>query len=867
MTETPSTYPSRGRWRFYNITGNFYFYPPLQSIGITQEHPDLTATLNCAVVDNGEGFAFQSEDEVRVTFGGDRIFAGHIKTLIEGSPSEDGPKSWTITAQDYTGKLGQALVTRRRKRKREKAKRRIKWILRYMTRHVWQLDGMDLSHVPDENVEPYDYYGTTVEEALQHVADQVRCHFYIDLDNVFQWFRTDAVPGPFYLDNDAPDYVNSFPFQGWADTYDTVDLGNAVLMDPERRKDAVWVKDADSISAFRRHERFVSDSNIHRRKAARNVARRALEENLSPTAEASITVYEPGLWAGMQVHVVEDLWRRDEWRYIKSVNIRAVDAHDEDFNAFLVTEITLQNRRKRRGHVHRSINRNTRRRPGTHANVKDYVIDSFHRVVEPPELEPGDAMGSMATYQVSKGVDVNGNDIPFDIGTPVLQLAASYVGAGYMGWTTEDCGCPGLDNCFKGWKDIERWAWMVVPAHPDGMAGATIDVSVPGLDGVAGSHGADVVVLTSQPTDTWQGTVVGHVGSSGGTVTIPASAIPAEGGELHIGLRAGWHCNYGDFECGWSWPFSTGDGNSGRYRASLSNPTWLIASGAIEDFGTIAAAKEAPWDGGNTWVEAGVEGSPTYGIDGSAYYVTATSPAGRGMYMVGQREDDDQAWGPWSDVGWAVDVLFSVDVVGDTGTAGPRSIEVRTSGEGEKAIGTVWLGDSSMAPGISVGGPTGTDYDAVTLTPDDPWKFIIDTRANRVRGKLWRVSDGEPADWNVEVPMEETEDDYDRWSLWVRCGQVGGQTVRIRDIRARDSAHDGQRVDKEYIGHASGSTNKFTTCHPFRPGTLRVYVNGVGVGTSWEDGDNAVFRLDRKPTRKSILRASYTVDQGEGDDE
>lgn len=280
---------------------------------------------------------------------------------------------------------------------------------------------------------------------------------------------------------------------------------------------------------------------------------------------------------------------------------------------------------------------------------------------------------------------------------------------------------------------------------------------------------------------------------------------------------------------------------------------------------TTVYPSDAPWDGGNAWREGGVEGNPVFGVDGSAYYVTAEALGGRGLYVVGEREDDDEPWGPWSDASWAVEVTFSVDALGDTATAGPRSIEVITTGEGEQVVGTVHLGDSTRAPGISVGGPTTTDYAAKSLTDTDRWKALFDSRSGKMRGKVWKVTDGEPADWDVEVPMAETEDDADRFSLWVRCGNGVGasQTVRIHQLRAYDDARDGRRVVREWLGYASGVTNRFTTRHPFRPGTLRAFVNGIGVPPSWEDGDAADFRLDFHPTAHSAIRATYIADQGE----
>jgi hypothetical protein len=736
-----------------------------------------------------------------------------------------------------------------------------------LERRVWDLDGRDLSHIPDEVVEAYDYFGATVDEGLAHIADELRLHYFIDLDNVFQMYRSDTVPAPFDLDNDAPDYVTTYPFREWSYARDSVELANAVLVEPEKRKHSRWSVDSTSIAAYGRQERFVSDGNLHRAKQARNVGARTLATTKDPTVEGGAIVDEPGIWAGMTVHVTEALWERDEDVFVSNVEIVGVDPHDDEGEAYLRSTLTFSDKRRRRRAAKDSINKNTRRRPGQVSDVNPYDIDAFGRVVAPPSWSEDASLGILNTYQASRGQTVDWDDIPFSVGSAAIAQASSYVGQWYKAWTTEDCGCPGLDNCFKGWMDIERWYYITVPAHPADAAGVLIAASAPALDGVAGSYGARVVVRSAYPTDTWQGTPVGTINAAG-DIFIPIGLVPAAGGVLHVGLQAGWQCNYGMTVCGWTWPFTSGAENSGRYRASLSSPRWAVWDTEGGDMGSAATVAKAPWEGGNEWRDGGTEGSPVYGADGEAYYVTAEALGGHGLYMVGEREDEDEPRGPWSDTAWGVEVTFDVDAVGDVGTSGPRHIQVTTTGEGEAAVGTVHLGDSATAPGISVGGPTTTVYRAVTIVAGDRYRVRFDTRSGKVRGKLWRVLDGEPAAWDVETPMEETEDDADRWSLWVRCGNGVGdsQTVRIFRIRAQQDADDGKRVEKEYIGLASGTENRFASCHPFREGTLRAFVNGIGVGPSWEDGDGAAFKVDFWPTARSIIRASYVVDQGEGDE-
>jgi hypothetical protein len=177
------------------------------------------------------------------------------------------------------------------------------------------------------------------------------------------------------------------------------------------------------------------------------------------------------------------------------------------------------------------------------------------------------------------------------------------------------------------------------------------------------------------------------------------------------------------------------------------------------------------------------------GVDGSKYYVTG--PGGKGVYMVGEREDDDEPRGPWSDAAWAVELTFEIDAHG-SGT-GPHEIRVTTTGEGDRTVGVVHLGDDSNAEGISVGGPTTTVYLAKALTLDVKWRAKFDSRSGKMRGKMWPLSEPEPAAWDVETPMEETDDDQDRWELWLRADT--SQTIKVWRIRAQQDADDGKKVD------------------------------------------------------------------------
>jgi hypothetical protein len=203
----------------------------------------------------------------------------------------------------------------------------------------------------------------------------------------------------------------------------------------------------------------------------------------------------------------------------------------------------------------------------------------------------------------------------------------------------------------------------------------------------------------------------------------------------------------------------------------------------------------------------------------------------------------------WSDVAWAAEVTFTTDALAAGG-----SITLTTTGQGYKTVGTIDLG---VAPGITVGGPTTTDSEAVDIGAGETWLARFDSRSGAMRGKAWQAGTPEPALWSVEVEMTETEDDDDRMELWVRAGT--GQTVRVLDIASYDGARPGEEVVTELLGHADGVTSHFQTTHRYRDGTLVPLVLGIVDPATVESGATTEFALDLPPTKDSPIHASYTT--------
>ena len=244
----PPTYPSRGAWRFTNVTRDFDFWPTLDSISIATVHPDAVAAFSCRVVDPDASLDFGVEDEVVVTFRDERIWAGHLRSVGADEVSEVGPRVCDLEGQDYTATLDDSVITGREERPRESVTARVEWILTHLDYAV----GFDEAELPDEEVEPASYEGATVREALERVAEEQGLHLSVDVEAVLHLSRTELLDAPFELST-SPDYATSYPYTAFRHALDSVELTNAVRVHGAR------------------HRRWVTRARLHRRLRAPGV--------------------------------------------------------------------------------------------------------------------------------------------------------------------------------------------------------------------------------------------------------------------------------------------------------------------------------------------------------------------------------------------------------------------------------------------------------------------------------------------------------------------------------------------------------------------------------------------------------------------
>ena len=876
----PDDFPSRGAWRFRNVTGAFDFQPTLESIQITQSNPEDVATFSCTVKDEDNTLVFNVEDKVWVTFDGTRIFAGHVKVRVRGQADETGPRQYQLECQDYTAKLDDSIITRKKDRKQETIRKRLRWIYSHLNYGM----ELDLSGVPsDESIPAANYHGMSTLEAFEQVADERNLFMEVDFDEdadgtpTLSFFRTITAVATFDLDNEAPDFSSTFPYREFQDQDDSSDLATMVYVIPEDQQDAAWVVSTTQRATWGWQQSSFTDASIKGPNGVERIGGRFLDEFDQPLTEGSCVVHQPGLKSGQKIHIVNALWGLDYDRYITSVVITALDPHDNAGEAYLKSEITFNDRRK------------TRRRPSRPSQGDTAVptdpepVIDFPTPTDPPTQSDGDPItltwaGRMQHSRDPHDVTIYNAPAWTSYSSGTTYWLTSHL-QGYTSWPSRLPWqtCPGtLDNAFAGMVESEQWMSCTMPAIPAGAASIEFDMPISSTSGgvqgpsYASIGAVEIVASATQPASMREGTVIG-IGYLGQTVTVnvPVDLLPAEGEELYVGYRTGWHATGVEdpyaYVCGFHWPFMSVSyltdndgapwgGYSGRIRVGASSVvgTWKIWDGAAPDLGDTSSGYGIQ-DGGST-------GDPTaWSIGSDGITVSDDAPASKSVYFVAANEDADEPFAPWSDGAWGARIYFTIDGHGDTTDAGTRAIQLTTISNGEKSIGTVHMGDAQYAEGISVAGPAAPDFEAAALTDGELMVAMFDTRnQDQIRGKIWVAGEGEPTEWVTFSDLTATEDTQDRVQLFIGAGNDGTtQGVTVHRVDALDGAAPGERVVGAFLGFAGGSEKTFYVPDKYKPGSLRVLVNGIVAKTYAEDGEATSFQLDWWPTAGSSIVVDY----------
>lgn len=552
----------REAWDFRNVTRSVWFWPRLDSITIVDAHPEDQATFACEVEDPTSALDFAEEDEIRVRFGGTKIFAGHIRTLTLADHDRDAPRVYVISANDYTPLLAFDVIDTAAPRAAESAADRIDWILGFHSKGITLDPGAD---IPAVDVDKGDYLGRSVLDALEDVFAQMEdtspVTYWVDFDKVLHIERTSHASAPFALAAGTASPPTSYPFWSAKHSIDSTELGNAALVMGDKARE--WYTDGDSITDYGRREFSVDDGNLKTSRALDRAGGHALSNSARPVIDGVLTFGRAGIRAGMAVEISHYLWPRieDESPYLVSrVEISAVDPHDEDGTAQLRVVVGYTDRYR------------IRFRPGAgggdHGDAADDDGDPFgYNKREASYARDGFVSPAIGSEEYAN---------------PVVKEIGEVGGYHNLPYTT--AGCPIGNGGWSGWQRQEGWYEISTPTLGDDVVAMAVDITAadpayiwgvagrgPYVYGVAEAAPSGPYVFQFEPLgnvpDTWP--------DADARVIVPRSFV-VSGGTTYFVIAPGWSASRDAFFCAQDLvdpshgPCGSidagGEGNSGRLR-------------------------------------------------------------------------------------------------------------------------------------------------------------------------------------------------------------------------------------------------------------------------------------------------------------
>jgi hypothetical protein len=298
-------------WEFENVTREWTFHLAVKSLTIANQQPCQLATLGALVEDPGDDYLFAGHDHLKARFNSVLIFNGNVSRYVEADiTGHDSPKLWRLTARDRTARLKRDVITVNRDRS-ETITQRVVWLMGESTQGF----SLNIAAIADE-VEPLESAGMNLLDALEATASECGASFYVDYDDVFQFFvEPPGGAAPFGLIAEASGSYNPVtdpPFEGFAIDTDVEPQANAVLV----RGDGVkaWSEDAASIATYGRIEKVINDPSIKRLRRAQRVGASELLRVANPVRNAHATLWEPGLLPMQEIpidypqHNVDETW-------------------------------------------------------------------------------------------------------------------------------------------------------------------------------------------------------------------------------------------------------------------------------------------------------------------------------------------------------------------------------------------------------------------------------------------------------------------------------------------------------------------------------------------------------------------------------
>lgn len=280
-----------------------------RSISLKNTAYSQTGVLSFQLQGPPGAFSVAVEDEVILGVGSDRFYAGKVRNLKEKSYQFDNWIVIDVDCQDYTTLLSDDVIDTNGVYDATLSsgdKARIEdLITTFGTKGVTA--GAEVLELR-ATMPTQDFTGKTLAEAIADVLKLSDGQFYVDYDKKLHTFDSsgETNAAPFSLSDD-PDNVSSFGYKNLQLPQDSVGLKNAVYVIPGGDLVPLWYEDAASIATYGRREAVIKDERVTVQATQDAYGAAFLADHANPRRTGSLTLYEAGLRAGMDVQITSAL--------------------------------------------------------------------------------------------------------------------------------------------------------------------------------------------------------------------------------------------------------------------------------------------------------------------------------------------------------------------------------------------------------------------------------------------------------------------------------------------------------------------------------------------------------------------------------
>lgn len=219
-------------WQLLNVTkANFDLtdFVPAESLAYTHSAYGEISTLAFRAEDDAGTLDLDPEDELVLTDGGVKAFAGYLRQLNQTDDGRSSARVFDCIAQDYTSALSDDVVDVPFFRDGNESDKSVITALfaAFGTRGV--VVGTEVQTLRATMGVGQEFFGLNLHQAVTEVEKIVGASFFVDFDKRLHHYTSESNAAPFNVSDD-PNYSTTFEYEAFRLPQDSVETVNAVFV-------------------------------------------------------------------------------------------------------------------------------------------------------------------------------------------------------------------------------------------------------------------------------------------------------------------------------------------------------------------------------------------------------------------------------------------------------------------------------------------------------------------------------------------------------------------------------------------------------------------------------------------------------------